>query len=518
MCVSVRLDYQLHEARPGLTPEPTALEIGVQQTKSASGKLTLTNKGYSAAQGVQVQLQTREGAAPPAWVRLASSGAIGALDVGQSTLIQVDASPGADVADGYHQLQLKISADNDPGGSVPVTIAVARDGQGGVRFKLVDIYTGTLDAQGQPIAGLANARIVLQNEALTADIRSINSNQAGIAEYTAIPPGNYRWRASAPGHLDASGRITVHAGLTANERVFLDYQLVSIEFSVTKTTIRDEYNIVLEATYQTMVPAPVVLLEPMSISLPAMQQGEEITGELTLSNYGLVRADNLKYALPASDEHFRYEFFGQLPSQLAAKSRVVIPYRITSLKVLDKGLRLNTQPASALERLGAGGQLSAQMERTRRADCASKLSCCTAGISAVAPGAAPSAPVPGPAPYCVAAQRGGGLARPVFRAAPRLRRPAFRQSRPAPSRGSAPWRGAGRRGRWRPVGGRRPGPARPGPGGGRFPTPGPSRGRAGRRIRGPARSAPWRGSGRPGGAAGRVRRRCRAGQAGLRAA
>ncbi|MFT3779663.1 MAG: hypothetical protein QM772_15555 [Ottowia sp.] len=61
--------YQLHEARPGLTPEPTALEIGVQQTRTAAAKLTITNKGYSAAQGVRVQLLTREGVALPAWVR-----------------------------------------------------------------------------------------------------------------------------------------------------------------------------------------------------------------------------------------------------------------------------------------------------------------------------------------------------------------------------------------------------------------------------------------------------------------
>ncbi|MFT3779452.1 MAG: carboxypeptidase-like regulatory domain-containing protein [Ottowia sp.] len=355
--------------RPGLSPEPTALEIGVQQTRTASGKLTITNKGYSAAQGVRVQLLTREGAAPPAWVRLVSSPEIGAIDIGQSTLVQIDTSPGTDVPDGYHQLQLKVSAANDPGGSVPVTVAVARDGQGGVRFKLVDIYTGTLNAQGQPIEGLANARIVLQNEALTADIRTASSNQAGIAEFSAIPPGNYRWRASAANHLDASGRITVNAGLTANERIFLDYQLVSIEFSVTETTIRDEYDIVLEATYQTMVPAPVVLLEPMSINLPAMQQGEELTGELTLSNYGLVRADEVKFALPTSDENFKYEFFGTLPTQLAAKSRVAIPYRITSLKALEKGQKVNTQPASLLEQLvqpGGGYQPSAQMQNVIR--------------------------------------------------------------------------------------------------------------------------------------------------------
>lgn len=350
----LRLDYRLHEARPGLTPSPTALELGVQQGKSISGKLTLTNKGYAPAQNVQVALQARGGGAAPAWVSLDSAPDIGAIDLGQSALVQITARPGTDVADGYHQLQLRISAANDAGGTVPITIAVARDGQGTARFKLVDIYTGTLDAQGQPVEGLAGARITLQNEALTGDIRSATSNAQGIAEYTAIPPGNYRWRASAPRHQDASGRLTVYPGVTANERVFLDYQVVSIEFSVTETTIKDEYAIVLDATYQTQVPAPVVLLEPMSISLPALQQGEEHTGELTLSNYGLVRADNLQYALPASDANYKYEYFGQLPTQLAAKSRVSIPYRITALQALKSGVALNLAPAQKLEQLTSG--------------------------------------------------------------------------------------------------------------------------------------------------------------------
>ena len=198
----LRLDYRLHEARPGLTPSPTALELGVQQGKSISGKLTLTNKGYAPAQNVQIALQARGGGAAPAWVSLDSAPDIGAIDLGQSALVQITARPGTDVADGYHQLQLRISAANDAGGTVPITIAVARDGQGTARFKLVDIYTGTLDAQGQPIEGLAGARITLQNEALTGDIRTATSNAQGIAEFSAIPPGNYRWRASAASHQD----------------------------------------------------------------------------------------------------------------------------------------------------------------------------------------------------------------------------------------------------------------------------------------------------------------------------
>ena len=356
----LRLDYQLHEALPQLVSDPTSLQIGVQQGATASAQVTITNKGFTPAHGVRAALQARPEHALPAWVKLISSPDIGTLDVGASTVIQINASPESEASDGYHYAQLVVSANNAGGGSVPITIAVAREGEGKASFKFVDIYTGTIDEHGNTIEGLEGARITLQHETLSSDIRHATSNAQGVAELEGLPPGNWRWRASAPGHMDASGRITINATATTSERVFLDYQLVTVEFSVTETTIQDVYDIVLEATYQTQVPAPVVVMEPGSINLPAMQQGEEITGELRLTNYGLIRADHLKFALPGTDDNFKYEFFAELPEQLPAKTSVTIPYRITSLKPLTKGLQINLQADNRLKQIGADQQSGTQ--------------------------------------------------------------------------------------------------------------------------------------------------------------
>ena len=43
-----------------------------------------------------------------------------------------------------------------------------------------------------------------------------------------------------------------------------------MEWSVTETTIKDEYKIVLSATYAVNVPTAVIALEPASVSLPFM--------------------------------------------------------------------------------------------------------------------------------------------------------------------------------------------------------------------------------------------------------
>jgi hypothetical protein len=66
-----------------------------------------------------------------------------------------------------------------------------------------------------------------------------------------------------------------------------------------------------------------------------MGVGDVFYGELTLTNYGLVRADNVKQQLPVNDSFFRYEFLADVPETLEAKQRVTIPYRVVALQSLE---------------------------------------------------------------------------------------------------------------------------------------------------------------------------------------
>ncbi len=121
-----------------------------------------------------------------------------------------------------------------------------------------------------------------------------------------------------------------------NEDVFLDYNLVTVEWEVNEITIEDKYEIVLTATYETDVPAAVVAVKPASISLPVMKAGDVFNGEFTLTNYGLIRADDLEVSLPPDDSYFIYELMGGLPDSLSAKEQITVPYRVTCIKSLDQ--------------------------------------------------------------------------------------------------------------------------------------------------------------------------------------
>ncbi len=108
-----------------------------------------------------------------------------------------------------------------------------------------------------------------------------------------------------------------------------------MEWSVTEITLQDRYEITLNATFETDVPAPVVVAEPTSLNLPDLKAGDVLNGEFSLTNYDLVRADNVQVVLPSSDQYFRYELLTAIPTSLQAKQRITVPYRVISLKALE---------------------------------------------------------------------------------------------------------------------------------------------------------------------------------------
>ena len=129
-----------------------------------------------------------------------------------------------------------------------------------------------------------------------------------------------------------AGRFWIKPGITITQDIFLDYDLVAVTWSVNEVTIEDKYEINLNITYETNVPAAVVVIEPGGVNLPTMKPGDVFSGEFTITNHGLIRADNVAFTLPASNQYFKYELLlDAVPTSLAAKQVVVVPYRVTML-------------------------------------------------------------------------------------------------------------------------------------------------------------------------------------------
>lgn len=331
----VRLDYTLSEASPYLVGAPSFVETWLAQGESQIESITIKNSGIQDAENLRFDLTRANGAPAPAWARLGSV-VDGTLAVGESHQIDLLFSPPAETQEGIYELKLNVKGDNLPDQAWNIYVNLTQSGQGSVLFKASDIYTATVGKDGKLIQGLANATVTLQNEDVATVSHEMKTDALGEALFQDLPAGYYKFCARAENHQETSGRLVIKPGLTLTQPVFLDYNLIIVEWSVREVMIEGRVQDALVAVFETDVPAAVMVLSPHDgINLPNMAPGEVFHGELTLTNHGLIRAENVKHTLPPNDAYFRYEFLVEVPPVLEPKQQIVIPYRIVALRSLE---------------------------------------------------------------------------------------------------------------------------------------------------------------------------------------
>ncbi len=353
---TVTVNLQCSESQPVLFFNPNHLETGVAYGGAATETVTLENRGLAEMSDVTLALASPDGSPAPAWVSLNSEPSQGNIAVGEKKPVTVSFAPTAETAaEGVYTFYVRVSSANYRRTDIPVSVTVTQSGVGSALFKVSDIYTGTVNAKGQIIQGLSGASITVQHEQVLTIQRTLSSDSLGEAMFTALPSGRYKVRIAANNHQEHIGRLWIKPGITLDQSVFLEYNLVTVEWQVVETTIQDRYEIVLKATYETNVPAPVVVAEPSSVSLPQMKAGDVYHGEFTLTNYGLIRADTLQFALPNGGDSTRYELLTPIPASLDAKQRVTVPFRVTCLRSFN--------PAEDGQATGGGCEVSTQCGR-----------------------------------------------------------------------------------------------------------------------------------------------------------
>jgi hypothetical protein len=179
---------------------------------------------------------------------------------------------------------------------------------------------------------VAGASIVVQNDRLYELTYSVQTGADGTVMLADIPEGGYRYNISAPGHEPWSGMFVVEPGLTATVPIALQLNLVSVEWSVTPVVLEDRYEITVSQTFETKVPAPVVVIEPAFIDVPMLAVGEVFYGEFKVTNYGLIEAYDLAIEVPGNTQGYEIVVLADaLPEKLGAQQSFTVPYRVTRL-------------------------------------------------------------------------------------------------------------------------------------------------------------------------------------------
>ena len=331
---TVIVNTHFSNAQPALYYTPDHLETGLALDDSVSETIILGNRGLADLNDVSLALVNQDGTPAPNWAHLNSGSDQGVIKVGDDREISLTFSPtSADVSEGMYSFYLRISSSNYPVTNILLFVSVTQSGVGNIQFKVADIYTGTIDKKtNEIIQGLVGAKIKVQNEEVLTVEQTQTTDSFGEGLFADLPAGRYKCRITAENHQQYIGRFWIKPGITVGQDVILEYDLVTVEWEVTETTIEDKYEIVLTATYKTDVPTAVVVAEPASLTLPPMKAGDVYHGEFTLTNYGLIRAINVNYNQPKDNLYFKYELLTGLPDIIEAKDRITVPYRVTCLQ------------------------------------------------------------------------------------------------------------------------------------------------------------------------------------------
>ena len=196
------------------------------------------------------------------------------------------------------------------------------DAKGDLHVSVVDEFT--YYAAGAP--RVTNALVVIRDAITHEPITNGITGADGGVSFPGLAEGYYEVSVTAAKHSSFIGNAYVIAGRTNEFEPFIAATLVEYVWSVVPTEIEDRTRIVIETIFETVVPLPVITVEPAFIDLADLSEPESQI-EVRITNHGLIAADNVELELPTGGPVI-FQTIASKIGRLPAKSSVTVPIKI----------------------------------------------------------------------------------------------------------------------------------------------------------------------------------------------
>jgi|GEM_PF-1610690 len=272
---------------------PVVLSESMVKNQTNYVEFEVTNNGLDETGLITIDL-------PDAyWLSMASPDTISSLQPGESATATIKLIPGDDL-----QLNnpitgsIGLSGTNSNFVNLPFTFEPISEETGDLLVDVVDEYT--YNTQAAP--HLDSAMVVLLHPYTGQIIAQGLTDANGHFLIEDVNEGYYTLKVQAPMHGNFQDYIFIEKGVVNEKVVFIAFQAITYSWDVIPTVIEDEYEITLVVEFETNVPAPVVLMN-MPDTLPHLDQGEYFPFILTLTNVGLITAQDVEVELPEDEEY-----------------------------------------------------------------------------------------------------------------------------------------------------------------------------------------------------------------------
>ena len=322
--LEILVNLTLVNKAPSLIAVSGQLKAGMMVGAQSIYRFEIKNEGGDASGPIEVRLPAIE------WISTATA-TLPSLAPGESTFVTLLLNPSASLPlTEYRGWLVLASSSTNVAQRVDFAFRAVTEATGDLIFTATDEYT--YNAEGSP--KVAGATVTI-SDPFTGDlVRMGVTDSTGIIRVERLPAGYYEVTARAENHRQFSTTIQVEIGTETPVEAFMQGEFVSYTFTVTPTEIQDKTTITVESTFETNVPAPVVVATPGVIDLTHLTQAGDIFQiDLQVTNQGLVELQNFIIALPTHPA-FKIESLVTTVPILSAKASLSIPVVFTRL--IDK--------------------------------------------------------------------------------------------------------------------------------------------------------------------------------------
>jgi hypothetical protein len=305
---------------PELAVYPKSLNTGMVRGQTTNVSFEVYNKGGKATPELIVLTPDAD------WLSMNNPENIGVHEPNDVTVVTLTLKPDAALPLGPYTGSILVYG-TDMSQTIPFNFNCVSNQVGGLDLEAVDEYT--YYAAGAP--RVENAAITLR-DAFSGDIVYFNKPMAdGLLLLESLPENYYALEVQAPEHGRYSATVYVAPGVDSKITAFLPRQLVKYTWTVVPTEIEDKYTVTLNTTYETHVPAPVVVIEPANVDLSKMVNGQ-MQVDFTITNHGLVAAEEFHLMF---DNHPRYQvqLLTDFRGQIGPDQTIVVPALVTDLQL-----------------------------------------------------------------------------------------------------------------------------------------------------------------------------------------
>ncbi|MCI0538539.1 MAG: Ig-like domain-containing protein, partial [Verrucomicrobiales bacterium] len=319
--VELTVNLVIEPLRAVLVADPSSLLSGMKRGGQASIRFKISNVGGLATGSLNLLLPNVP------WLSAPDGAALPSLAPGQSHDISLLLTPAADLPLGAYKGSLAINGSGF-GIQIPFEFRCLSDATGDLKIVATDEYSYYAD--GFP--KLANAQVRIKNLITGAELSPGSTDVNGEYLVKDLVESYYEIQVSAEKHTTYKGTHLVVPGQEHTVQAFLSRQAVQYIWTVVPTEIEDRTKITIETVFETVVPMPVVTIEPSVIDLAEIT-ADETQINIKITNHGLIAANDLAIGFGDHPNWSLTPLIEQLGT-LAARSSLTIPLTIRRLQSL----------------------------------------------------------------------------------------------------------------------------------------------------------------------------------------